>query len=53
MQSIQLHITFYLQRYFALMLSKKWGDYKNYNLMLDTGALGYEKCIDMICEAAR
>ncbi|MBO4678907.1 MAG: cytidylate kinase-like family protein [Lachnospiraceae bacterium] len=39
--------------YYTYFTYQKWGDYKNYNLMLDTGALGYEKCIDMICEAAR
>ena len=39
--------------YYTYFTYQKWGDYKNYNLMLDTGALGYEKCIDIICEAAR
>ncbi|MBQ3262060.1 MAG: cytidylate kinase-like family protein [Oscillospiraceae bacterium] len=32
---------------------KRWGDSRNYNLALDTGVLGYETCIDLICEAAR
>ncbi len=39
--------------YYTYFTYQKWGDYKNYNLMLDTGALGYEKCIDIICQAAR
>ena len=39
--------------YYTYFTYQKWGDYKNYNLMLDTGALGYEKCIDIICEAAQ
>ena len=39
--------------YYTYFTYQKWGDYKNYNLMLDTGALGYEKCIDIICEAAK
>ena len=32
---------------------KRWGDSRNYNLALDTGVLGYETCIDLICEAAK
>ena len=32
---------------------KNWGDYHNYDLMLDTGTLGYEACIDIILRAAQ
>ena len=32
---------------------KRWGDSRNYTLALDTGVLGYETCIDLICEAAK
>ena len=32
---------------------KRWGDSRNYTLSLDTGVLGYETCIDLICEAAK
>ena len=32
---------------------KTWGDYKNYDLMLNTGSLGYETCIELICRAAQ
>lgn len=32
---------------------KHWGDSRNYTLSLDTGVLGYETCIDLICEAAK
>ena len=32
---------------------KRWGDSRNYTLALDTGVLGYETCIELICEAAR
>ncbi len=32
---------------------KRWGDSRNYTLSLDTGVLGYETCIEIICEAAR
>lgn len=38
--------------YFTYFTEKKWGDNKNYNLMLDSGALGYETCINLIIEAA-
>ena len=32
---------------------RRWGDSKNYNLCLDSGLLGYETCVKLICEAAR
>ena len=32
---------------------KKWGDSHNYSLCLDTGLLGHDTCIQLICEAAR
>ena len=32
---------------------KRWGDSRNYTLSLDTGVLGYDACIHLICEAAR
>ena len=32
---------------------KRWGDTRNYTLALDTGVLGYETCIELICEAAK
>ena len=32
---------------------KRWGDSRNYTLSLDTGVLGYDTCIELICEAAR
>ncbi len=28
---------------------REWGDYKNYDLMLDSSVIGIEKCVDMIC----
>ncbi len=30
----------------------KWGDYNNYDLILDVGRLGLDFCVDIICEAA-
>ena len=32
---------------------KHWGDSKNYSISLDTGLLGYETCVKLICDAAR
>ena len=32
---------------------KRWGDSRNYTLSLDTGVLGYDACVEIICEAAR
>ena len=40
--------TFYEQ-----FTGKHWGDSRNYTLSLDTGFLGYDTCIQLICEAAR
>jgi len=41
------------RNYYTHYTGKKWGDYRNYNLMLDSGTLGYEQCIKMIVEAAK
>lgn len=40
--------TFYEQ-----FTGKRWGDTRNYTLSLDTGVLGYDTCIQIICDAAR
>ena len=32
---------------------RKWGDCANYNLMIDTGLLGYDASAKVVCEAAR
>ena len=39
--------------YYQQFSGRKWGDYNNYNLMLDSGLLGYDTCVKMICDAAR
>ena len=39
--------------YYQSFTGKRWGDMKNYNLALDSGLLGYETCVNIICEAAR
>ncbi len=39
--------------YYEQFTGKHWGDARNYTLSLDTGLLGYDTCIQLICEAAR
>lgn len=39
--------------YYAYYTDKEWGDFNNYDLMLDTGTLGFDACIDIICRAAQ
>lgn len=39
--------------YYSYYTEKTWGDYRNYDLMLDTGALGIDACVDIICRAAQ
>ena len=39
--------------YYEQFTGKKWGLSRNYTLSLDTGFLGYDTSVQMICEAAR
>jgi len=39
--------------FYEQFTGKRWGDSRNYTLSLDTGVLGYDTCIRLICEAAR
>lgn len=39
--------------YYQQFTGKHWGESRNYTLSLDTGALGYDACVKLICEAAR
>ena len=39
--------------YYAHYTGKKWGDSRNYDLVLDSGTLGYDLCVRLITEAAR
>lgn len=32
---------------------REWGDYENYDLSLNTGKLGIDKCVDIIVDAAK
>jgi hypothetical protein len=39
--------------YYAHYTGKKWGDSRNYDLTLDSGALGDDLCVKLIIDAAR
>ena len=39
--------------YYHHYTGKKWGDSHNYQLVLDSGALGYDLCVKLIQEAAK
>ena len=39
--------------YYSHYTGKKWGDSHNYQLTLDSGALGYDLCVKLIVEAAQ
>lgn len=39
--------------YYQQFAGRHWGDYRNYHLMLDSGMLGIDACVKMICEAAQ
>lgn len=38
--------------YYKYYTDQQWGNYRNYDLALDSGTLGEELCVDMICELA-
>lgn len=33
--------------------NQKWGSRENYDLMINSGDLGLEKCVDLLCEAVK
>ena len=39
--------------YYQQFTGRKWGDCANYNLMIDTGIMGYDASAKIICEAVR
>ena len=39
--------------YYTHYTGKRWGDCRNYDLALDSGALGYDLCVKFIVEAAQ
>ena len=41
------------RNYYQQFTGKHWGDTKNFNLSVDSGLLGYDACVKIICEAYR
>ena len=39
--------------YYKFYTDRHWGDFKNYNLDLDSGYLGEDTCAQIICEVAK
>ena len=39
--------------FYQLYTDLKWGDVRNYQIALDSGIIGIEKCADIICELYR
>lgn len=39
--------------YYKYYTGKSWGDCHNYDISLDSGMLGYDTCVKLICEAAK
>ncbi len=41
------------RNYYTHYTGKAWGDHRNFHLSLDSGTLGYDACVRIICEAAK
>ena len=41
------------RNYYQQFTGKHWGDTRNFNLSIDSGLLGYDTCVRLICEAYR
>ena len=39
--------------FYQLYTDLKWGDVRNYQVALDSGVIGIDKCADIICELYR
>ena len=39
--------------FYQLYTDLKWGDVRNYQIALDSGIIGIDKCADIICELYR
>ena len=39
--------------YYENYTNQRWGDRENYDLMLNSGDLGIEKCVELICQAVK
>ena len=40
------------RNYYQQFTGKHWGDTRNFNLSIDSGLLGYDACVKLICDAA-
>ena len=38
------------QAYYQFYTDTRWGEAENYHIALDSGALGIEQCVDLICQ---
>ena len=38
--------------YYKHYTNRNWGDAQNYHLCLNSGLIGVEKCVDIICDIA-
>ena len=39
--------------HYETFTNQKWGRRENYDLMLNSGALGIDSCVQLICDAAK
>ncbi len=39
-------------RHYSAFTDKKWGDRRNYDIMMNSGVLGFENCAKIICSTA-
>ncbi|MBQ1546899.1 MAG: cytidylate kinase-like family protein [Lachnospiraceae bacterium] len=39
--------------YYRYYTDQRWGEYRNYDISLDSGTLGEEMCVNLICELAK
>lgn len=40
-------------RHYNMFTEKEWGDRKNYDVLLNSGELGYENCAKIICDISK
>ena len=38
--------------YYKHYTNRNWGEAGNYDVCLDSGALGVDKCVDIVCDIA-
>lgn len=52
-QKAMKHTDHARRSYYQQFTGKRWGESANYHLALDSGKLGYDLCVKLICDAAR